>query len=263
MATAQTQQQTWHAVTPQIADPDLAPAPAALSYSDAQLAGNVYPNGVYPGGPHPIEQTRGSFFSDHKFAIIVSVVVLIILIVILYVYLTRRGDNRKSNVSSEKSSQRGGQSGIPHEKVDVEELNRLRAERQLHRKRMQSGASGSSAKGATPPQAAQSRPPVHNNYSQRPGTGPPPDISSNQTSTVRGRVPPNTARDHTPLAEASKDDTTVTLSGPLTTASPLQSYDDTTTVSPEREKANSNNNLDDLIGSLQDEVEAAEEPSSK
>ena len=78
MATASTQ--SYHPVTPQIADPNL-PPPAP---PQPQMGGGDPGLGEPAGQPAP--QSKG-FFADHKFAIIASVVVLIILVVLLYVYL--------------------------------------------------------------------------------------------------------------------------------------------------------------------------------
>jgi len=128
MATARAQRPTWHPVTPQIADPDLAPAPAAFAPPGAQL-------GAYPE-PYPPERAHDQFFSKHKFAIVVSAVVLIILIVVLYVYLTRRSSKQKGSAFLEKGGQPGGGTnggGALPENFDVKELDRLRAARQLQR----------------------------------------------------------------------------------------------------------------------------------
>ncbi|GFR87943.1 hypothetical protein ElyMa_002505200, partial [Elysia marginata] len=115
MAAAHTQ--TWHPVTPQIADPDLVPPQASTE-------------GIWgvSAEPAPPVSGEGLFARHHRFTLVALVVVLIICIVVVYVYLTRRGGNKKKS----RASGREALQGVSHseEMMDLDELNRLRAMRQ-------------------------------------------------------------------------------------------------------------------------------------
>lgn len=110
------QSETWHPVTPQITDPDLAPP--------AQEPGRV---AELEAPPAPSR----SFFQEHKFALIVSAIIVVIVIVVVYVYITRRGDKKKK--AAEGGAPTGPPPGPSAEDVNLEELARLREERRAAR----------------------------------------------------------------------------------------------------------------------------------
>lgn len=107
---------SWHPVTPQIADPDLAPPP-----------------GAGPGGellaPPP---ASSSFFADHRLAIVVAVVVVVIVVVVMYVYLTRRATAEGTKSGAAQAPPPPPPAGaIPG--ADRDELIRLRELRRRQR----------------------------------------------------------------------------------------------------------------------------------
>lgn len=126
---------TYHAVTPQIGDPDLVP-----------VAPEGPAEGVHYAEPDAPTAGGKSFFSEHRLAIVISVVVLLILILILFVFLTRKGgDKKKPEEEADSAGQpppggpppAGPPPGGPPQGAppvpngfDMDEFRRLRAARQ-------------------------------------------------------------------------------------------------------------------------------------
>jgi hypothetical protein len=181
----------WHPVTPHIDDPDLAPYPERDPY-EGFAGGFGGPRGDPRGGSGPPPKGgKGSFFAQHRFALLVAGVVLVVLAVVLYVYLSRRGGDPQG-----KTKGRGAKEAHPEDLgttpaggVDLEELSRLRAVRRQARgggapgagsalqqhlaQRREAAAQGGGPKTCWPPRPGGGAPGAPAPPGGRPGTGGP------------------------------------------------------------------------------------------
>ena len=220
-----------HPVLPQITDPALVPRsePEILS-----------------GDPVTIKDHEG-FFQRNKFYLVVSLVVLIIAIVVIYVFLSRSSPSPKKGKTAD---------GLHN--INVEEINRVRTIRQLQRGgpsqavilagQLQPDGAPPSSRPALfqtppPPPSAipQQRPaaappagPPSSQHQQRPAAAPPAGPPSSQRQQRPAAAPPAGREPSSSQRQRPPDPAPV--SGPVT--------DET---------------LDDLIESLQDEASAAED----
>lgn len=277
--------QTWHPVTPQIDDPDLAPPPAAT------------PAGAEPhyAGVAPPPAEQGSWFSEHKVTIIISVVILIILIVVIYVYLTRRGGrSKKKNANDgEAADEPAGGGGGPPEaagvpnNVDLDELQRLRMSRQLARQGAAAGqgplqpqpvAQGSAMpqqgsatpqQGGAMPQQGGAMPPRGPPSSMQPPSMPPSAQKAPQNGggfmpppvafgfpggspAFRGQASPEAVQAHAP--PVTNDVNTTVTGGGDDVNNDVNNDVNTTT-----DEGGMPDDLGDLIESLTDEIEAGDD----
>lgn len=137
-----------------------APHQAPHPPQHAQAYAAATPQTMEEGGAQPTQASaKGSFFQEHKFAIIIAVIILLIVIVIIYMYMSRRSDKKKKAIEEEGPGDPGA---TTPEGTDQEELKRLRDMRRAAKGAAAAAAGGAggagAAGGATPTPAPMAAP---------------------------------------------------------------------------------------------------------
>ncbi|MDE2100848.1 MAG: hypothetical protein KGL39_26615 [Patescibacteria group bacterium] len=124
----------WGVAAPQAPFPQ-----AGIQQAPAQAGFQQYPPGWSPAPP----PAKPSFFSEHKFAVIVSGILLCVIIVILYMYLSNKKDTRQ-----QKGAKIKDEAGKPPDQnnrakaEELEELKRIQQRARESRRALQPGRSG-------------------------------------------------------------------------------------------------------------------------